>query len=74
MIAQQITRSENQIVEVELSASPLVITIALKDRSRFIYQSGQNPAGSGLHKRVPRITAGGVVNFGRVVQTTAIGF
>jgi hypothetical protein len=73
MVAQQVARGENQIVEVELGAGALVVAIALQDRTRFVDQRRQGMAGRGLKKRRPGIAAGGVVAFGSVVQPLAIG-
>ena len=54
MVAQQIARGEDQIVEVELGARALVVAIALQDRTRFVDQRRQNVAGGGLQQARPR--------------------
>ena len=64
MVAQQIARGEDQIVEVELGARALVVAIALQDRTRLLDQRRQNLAGRGLKKRSPGVAAGGVVDLG----------
>jgi hypothetical protein len=48
MVAQQVARGENQIVEIELGAGALVVAIALQDRTRFVDQRRQGMAGGGL--------------------------
>ena len=73
VVAQQVARGENQIVEIELGAGALVVAIALQDRSRFVDQRGQGMAGDGLHQRDPSVATGGVVGLGGVVQPVAIG-
>ena len=35
MVAQQVARGEDQIVEIELSARPFLVAIAFEDRARF---------------------------------------
>ena len=62
MVAQQIARGENQIVEIKLGARALVVAIALQDRTRFVDQRRQGVTSGGLHKRDPGVAAGGVVN------------
>ena len=42
MVAQQIARGEDQIVEVELGARALMVAIAMQDRTRFLDQRRQN--------------------------------
>ena len=41
MVAQQIARGENQIVEVEQGARAFVVAEALQDRTRFVDQRRQ---------------------------------
>ena len=73
MVAQQVARGENQIVEIELGARALVVAIALQDRTRFVDQRRQGVTSGGLHERDPGVAAGGVVGLGCVVQPIAVG-
>ena len=73
MVAQQVARGEDQIIEVELGARALVVAIALQDRTRLLDQRRQNLAGRGLKKRSPGVTAGGVVAICGDVQPLPVG-
>ena len=73
MVAQQVARGENQIVEIELGVGALVIAIALQDRTCFVDQRRQGMAGGGLRQRDPGVAAGGIVGLGGVGQPVAVG-
>lgn len=74
VVAQQIARGENQIVEIELGAGALVLAIALQDRARFVDQRRQGMAGGGLRQFDPGVAAGCIVGLGGVVQSVAVSF
>ena len=73
MVAQQVARGKNQIIEIELGAGAFVVAIALQDRTRFVDQRRQGVAGGGLHESDPGVATGGVVGLSSVVQPITVG-
>ena len=74
VIAQQVARGEEQVVEVEQRGGALVVSEALRDRLHELHELAQHPRGRALAELRPCHAALLVVRDGQGVQPIAIGF
>jgi hypothetical protein len=68
MITQQITSGKNQVVEVELSAVPFVVSVTFEDGFRGLDKGFQRLGSSRLKQGVPGISTDLVVPLGVAVE------
>ena len=73
VIAQQIARSKDQVVEIEERRRSLVVAKAIDDRLHERDRRGQHMRGDGLVHRRPGGAPPGIVRAGQVVQPITIG-
>ena len=74
VIAQQVARGEEQVVEVEQRGGALVVPEALRDRLHELHELAQHPRGRALAELRPCHAALLVVRTGQSVQPIGTGF
>jgi len=73
MIAQQVARGEDQIVEIEQGRRTLIVPEPVQDGLHLGDQVSQDATGDILEQHLPGLAASRVVRVGRDVQALAVG-